>query len=142
MVILRFYNTLTRRKEEFQPIIPGEVRMYTCGPTVHDYAHLGNYRAYIFEDLLRRTLKYFGYHVTQVMNITDVDDKTIRKSRALGISLTEYVKTYKDAFFADLDALHIERAEVYPAATDHIPEMVDLIQRLQEGGHTYTADDS
>ncbi|MFH1861176.1 MAG: cysteine--tRNA ligase, partial [bacterium] len=123
-------------------IIPGEVRLYTCGPTIHDYAHLGNFRAYIFEDLLRRTLKFFGYRVTQVMNLTDVDDKIIRKSRAAGLSLTDYTRIYQEAFFRDLDALRIERAEVYPAATDHIPEMVDLIQRLQEGGHTYTADDS
>lgn len=142
MQTLRFYNTLTRTKEDFQPIQPGKVGLYTCGPTVHDYAHLGNFRAYLFEDLLRRTLKFFGYSVKQVMNLTDVDDKTIRKSRERNLPLSEYTKIYKDAFFQDLDALRIERAEVYPAATDHIPEMVELIQKLTAQGHTYTSDGS
>ncbi len=142
MDALRFYNTLTRRKEEFRPIEPGHVRMYTCGPTIHDYAHLGNYRAYIFEDLLRRTLKFFGYKVTQVMNVTDVDDKTIRKSREQGLTLEEYTRKFKEAFFEDLDALGIERAEHYPAATEHIPEMVDLVQKLIEKGHTYESEGS
>lgn len=116
--------------------------MYTCGPTVHDYAHLGNFRAYLFEDLLRRSLKFFGYQVTQVMNVTDVDDKTIRKSRERGQSLSEYTQQFKGAFFEDLDALRIERAEYYPAATDHIPEMVDLVERLREKGHTYESEGS
>ncbi len=142
MTTLRFYNSLTRLKEDFQPIREGEVRMYTCGPTVHDYAHIGNFRAYVFEDLLRRTLKTFGYRVIQVMNITDVDDKTIRKSRENGLSLQEYTQKYKEAFFEDLDALRIERAEHYPCATDHIPEMVDLIQRLIEKGYTYESEGS
>ncbi len=142
MQTLRFYNTLTHTKEDFHPIQPGKVGMYTCGPTVHDYAHLGNFRAYLFEDLLRRTLKFFGYSVKQVMNLTDVDDKTIRKSREHNLPLSAYTKLYKDAFFQDLDALRIERAEVYPAATDHIPEMVDLIQKLTAHGHTYTSDGS
>ena len=142
MPVIRFYNTLSHLKEEFHPIVPGEVRLYTCGPTVHDYAHLGNFRAYLFEDLLRRTLKYFGFKVTQVMNLTDVEDKIIRKSRASGQSIADYTRIYKEAFFQDLDALRIERAEVYPAATDHIPEMVDLIQKLQAKGHTYDADGS
>jgi cysteinyl-tRNA synthetase len=142
MQTLRFYNTLTNRQEEFIPLKPGEAGLYTCGPTVHDYAHLGNYRAYIFEDLLRRTLKYFGYRVKQVMNLTDVDDKTIRKSREQGLTLSDYTKTYKDAFFQDLEALRIERAEVYPAATDHIPEMVDLVQKLIARGHTYESEGS
>lgn len=142
METLRFYNTLSHRKEDFQPIHSGEARVYTCGPTVHDYAHLGNFRAYVFEDLLRRTLKFFGLKVIQVMNVTDVDDKTIRKSRAKGLSLAEYTRIYQDAFFDDLDALHIERAEFYPLATDHIPEMVDLIQKLAEKGHTYESEGS
>jgi cysteinyl-tRNA synthetase len=142
MESLRLYNTLNRRKEAFQPIDPDEVRLYTCGPTVHDFAHLGNCRAFIFEDLLRRTLKFFGYALIQVMNVTDVDDKTILKSRAQGITLEEYTKQYTDAFFEDLDTLRIERAEHYPEATDHIPEMVELIQKLTEKGHTYEADGS
>jgi cysteinyl-tRNA synthetase len=142
MPTLRFYNTYSHQKEDFQPITSGEVRLYTCGPTVHDFAHLGNYRAYVFEDLLRRTLKYFGYKVMQVMNLTDVEDKIIRKSREKGVSIAEYTQEYKEAFFRDLDALRIERAEFYPAATDHIPEMVDLIRRLQEKGHTYVSEGS
>jgi len=142
MPALRFYNTLSHLKEDFRPITPGEVRMYTCGPTVHDYAHLGNFRAYIFEDLLRRALKYFGYKVRQVMNLTDVEDKIIRKSREKGLSIGDYTREYKEAFFRDLDALRIERAEVYPAATDHLPEMVDLIQKLIARNHTYEADGS
>jgi cysteinyl-tRNA synthetase len=109
---------------------------------VHDFAHIGNFRAYVFEDLLRRTLKYFSFTVTQVMNLTDVDDKTIRKSRAQGLSLNDYTRTYKDAFFQDRDALRIEHAEVYPAATDHVPEMVELIQKLIEKGHTYESEGS
>lgn len=139
---LRFYNTLSNWKEDFVPITPGRVGMYTCGPTVHDYAHIGNFRAYVFEDLLRRTLKYFGFQVFQVMNLTDVDDKTIRKSRAQGLSLNDYTRIYKEAFFQDLDALRIEHAEVYPAATDHLPEMVELIQKLIETGHTYESEGS
>ncbi|TKJ41123.1 cysteine--tRNA ligase [candidate division LCP-89 bacterium B3_LCP] len=139
---LRFYNTFTRRKEPFKPIIADEVRMYTCGPTVHDFAHLGNYRAYIFEDILRRTLKFFGYSVIQVMNLTDVDDKTIRKSRERGVTLQEYTREYTESFFEDLDALRIERAEFYPEATKHIPEMVELIEKLIANGHTYETDGS
>jgi len=138
---LRFYNTMTRRVEPFTPLEPGRVRMYTCGPTVYDYAHIGNFRAYVFEDLLRRYLKFRGYQVTQVMNLTDVDDKTIRGARREGISLAEYTARYKQAFFEDLDTLRIERAEHYPAATDHIPEMIALIERLLERGHAYVSDD-
>ncbi|RMF88331.1 MAG: cysteine--tRNA ligase, partial [Nitrospinota bacterium] len=140
--MLKFYNSLTRRKEEFHPIEPGRVRMYTCGPTVYDYAHIGNFRAYIFEDILRRYLKYKGYQVTQVMNITDVDDKTIRESRRRGMSLKEFTSFYVQAFFEDLETLNIERAEYYPAATEHIDQMVALIKRLIENGHTYEVDGS
>lgn len=134
---LRFFNTLTRKKEEFIPIEPGKVRMYTCGPTVYDYAHIGNFRAYMFEDLLRRYLEYKGFKVTQVMNITDVDDKTIAGSRSKKISLSEYTKEYKDAFFEDLDFLNIERAEHFPEATAHIKEMVDLVKKLLDKGFAY-----
>ncbi len=137
---LRFRNSLTRTKEEFQPIEPGHVRMYTCGPTVYYYAHIGNFRAYMFEDLLRRYLKFKGYKVTQVMNLTDVDDKTIRDSQKEGVSLKEFTKKYIDAFFHDLDTLGIERAEYYPAATDHIPEMVAIIKKLLERGLAYEVD--
>ncbi|MFQ5870140.1 MAG: cysteine--tRNA ligase [Candidatus Zixiibacteriota bacterium] len=139
---LRFYNTFTKKIEEFSSIRPGEVRMYTCGPTVYDYAHIGNYRAYIFEDLLRRYLKYKGYNVIQVMNVTDIDDKSIRASREQGIRLQEYTRKYKDAFFEDIDTLNIERAEHYPVATEHIPEMVEMIKTLLERGHAYQKDGS
>lgn len=140
--MLQFYNTLTRQKEEFKPIKPGKVAMYTCGPTVYNYAHIGNFRAYIFEDLLRRYLKYRGYDVTQAMNLTDVEDKLIRDSRQAGLSLDDFTAVYKQAFFEDLHTLNIEPAEVYPAATAHIPEMVALIQRLLERGFAYKVDGS
>jgi cysteinyl-tRNA synthetase len=137
--MLRLYNTLTRVKEEFQPIHPGEVRLYTCGPTVYDYAHIGNFRTFVFEDLMRRYLIYKGYRVNQVMNLTDVDDKTIRGARQTKTSLSEYVRFYTQAFFEDLQTLNIQGAEHYPAATEHIPEMVALIKRLLERGYAYEA---
>jgi cysteinyl-tRNA synthetase len=140
--MLRFYNTLTRHKEAFHPLEPGQVRMYTCGPTVYNHPHIGNYRAYMFEDLLRRYLKYRGYNVTQVMNLTDVEDKTIRDSQKAGMSLRDFTAMYTKAFFEDLRTLNIESAEQYPAATDHIPDMVALIQQLQERGYTYNVDGS
>jgi cysteinyl-tRNA synthetase len=135
--MLRLYNTLTRVKEEFQPIHAGKVHLYTCGPTVYDYAHIGNFRAFVFEDMMRRYLSYKGYRVIQVMNLTDVDDKTIRGARQAKTSLLEYVKFYAQEFFADLQTLNIQRAEHYPAATEHIPEMVALINRLLDRGYAY-----
>ncbi|MCP4581464.1 MAG: cysteine--tRNA ligase [candidate division Zixibacteria bacterium] len=134
---LNLYNTFTRRKEEFKPIESGKVGMYTCGPTVYAPAHLGNYRAYMFEDILRRYLIFKGYEVTQVMNLTDIDDKTIRDSNAKGITLSEHTQPFKEKFFRDIDRLHIQRAEHYPAATEHINEMVELVKALQENGHAY-----
>ena len=136
---LQFYNTMSRKVEEFKSINPDEVRMYTCGPTVYNHAHIGNFRAYIFEDLLRRYLKYRGYKVTQVMNLTDIDDKTIKGTIEQGVTLDEYTKTYKDAFFADIDALRIERAEHYPEATTHINEMVEMVKTLLDKGYAYRA---
>lgn len=141
METVRFYNTLTRTSEIFTPLVAGKAGMYTCGPTVYNYAHIGNFRAYVFEDLLRRTLEFCGYQVTQVMNLTDVDDKTIRDSISAGKTLRAYTEIYKKAFFEDLKALHIEPAEYYPAATDHIPEMIALIQTLMDKGFAYQADD-
>jgi cysteinyl-tRNA synthetase len=134
---LVFKNTLTRTKEEFKSMEPGKVRMYTCGPTVYNFAHIGNFRTYMFEDLLRRYLQYKGYQVTQVMNLTDIDDKTIRGSQTEGIPLREYTARYIKAFFDDLDTLRIQRAEYYPAATDHIPEMVAIIKKLIDRGLAY-----
>src|SRR5512137_1158594 len=138
---LKFYNTLSRRPDEFHTLEEGHVRMYTCGPTVYNYAHIGNFRAYIFEDLLRRYLKFRGFQVTQVMNLTDVDDKTIRGANEKKILLSEYTKTYVDAFFADLKTLNVEPAEFYPAATDHIPDMIALIGRLFANGLAYKSED-
>ena len=140
--MLRLFNTLTRTKEVFEPVHAGEVRMYTCGPTVYDYAHIGNFRTFIFEDVLRRYLLYKGYRVVQVMNLTDVDDRMIQGAQQAGLSLSEHSAVFKKAFFEDLQTLNIEPAEYYPAATDHIPEMVALIKQLLEGGYAYRADDS
>ncbi len=139
--MLYLHNTLTRRREVFEPLEAGIVKFYTCGPTVYDYAHLGNFRAYIFEDILRRTLKYHGYRTVQVMNLTDVDDKTIRGTIEAGTNLDAYTKRYKDAFFEDLKTLRIEPAEYYPAATDHIQDMITLIERLIKRKHAYPTDD-
>jgi cysteinyl-tRNA synthetase len=108
---------------------------------VYNFAHIGNFRAYMFEDVLRRVVKFNGYKVKQVMNLTDVDDKTIRGANAAGVPLVEYTKQYKDAFFADLASLNIERAELYPAATDHIPEMINLVSKLIEKGFAYKSED-
>ena len=139
---LRFYNTLSRKLEAFEPIESGHVRMYTCGPTVYDFSHIGNLRTFLFEDVLRRTLKFFGYDVTQVMNLTDIDDKTIREATAAGLGIREYTDRFIEAFFSDLDTLHVERAEHYPRATDYIPQMVKLVQRLEDSGHAYRSDGS
>ena len=139
---LQFHNTMSRRQEAFEPREAGKAAMYTCGPTVYNYAHIGNFRAYIFEDILRRTLRFCGYEVNQVMNLTDIDDKTIRDSIAAGMSLDAFTQQYKDAFFEDVDELRIERAEAYPAATDHISEMIDIITTLVEKGIAYVSDDN
>jgi len=136
-----FFNTLTRKKEKFTPLERGKVKIYTCGPTVYDFAHIGNFRTFIFQDLLRRWLEYRGFRVTQVMNITDVDDKTIRGARKQGVSLRQYTDYYMKAFFEDIEALNLEKAEHYPRATEHIPEMVSLIKRLLEKGYAYKGED-
>ena len=136
-----FFNTLTRRKEKFVPIEDGKVRMYTCGPTVYDYAHIGNFRAFVFEDLLKRWLEYRGFKVTHVMNLTDVDDKTIRGSQKQKVPLAKYTEHYAKAFFEDINALNIEPADYYPKATSHIPEMVALVKRLMQNGYGYRGQD-
>ena len=138
---MKVFNSLTRREESLAPLADGTVRFYTCGPTVYNFAHIGNFRAYTFEDILRRVIQFNGMKVKQVMNLTDVDDKTIRGANAAGVALTDYTKTYKDAFFADLKKLNIQPAEVYPAATDHIPEMIALVEKLVEKGVAYKSDD-
>ena len=139
---LQFTNTMGGKKEEFHPLNPPNVGMYTCGPTVYDFAHIGNFRTYLFEDILRRYLIYRGYRVFQVMNLTDVEDKIIRAAQSKGISIFEHTRPYIEAFFEDLDTLRIQRAEVYPRATDHIPEMLEIIRILREKGHTYESEGS
>lgn len=138
---LCLFNTESRSKEVLTPIYDRHVRMYTCGPTVYNYAHIGNFRTYVFEDLLRRTIKFFGMRITQVMNLTDVDDKTIKGAIAQGITLDEFTKPFKEAFFNDLKTLNIEPAEHYPAATDYILEMIDMITELLSKGVAYKGGD-
>ena len=139
---LTLFNTASQRLEEFTPLEPGHVRMYTCGPTVHDYSHVGNFRTVLFQDLLRRVLESQDYQVTQVMNITDVEDRIIRKSAEKSLSIDEYTAPYIEAYHEDLRTLRVEPAAHYPRATRHIPEMVALIQQLEAKGHTYVTDAS
>ncbi len=138
---LQFYNSLSHRVEPMTPLHPGKVGMYTCGPTVYNFAHIGNFRCYAFEDILKRTLLASGLKVRHVMNLTDVDDKTIRGSQAAKLPLREFTQTYKDAFFQDIQTLRMLPADVYPAATDTIPEMIQLIQTLFDKGIAYQAED-
>ena len=141
MTTLSFHNSLTHRVQEFKPIKDGQLGLYTCGPTVYNYAHIGNFRCYAFEDILKRTLRFCGYNVKHVMNLTDVDDKTIRGSQAAKIPLNDFTQKYKDAFFNDIKTLRIIPADVYPAATAHIPEMIEIIKALFDKGIAYQAED-
>jgi cysteinyl-tRNA synthetase len=138
---LKFYNTLTKRKDVFRPLRKGMVTVYNCGPTVYDYSHIGNLRSYVFADILRRYLEYKKFKVTQIMNITDVDDKTIKGSQKQKISLTKYSKKYEKAFFEDIDMLNIKKANRYPRATEHIKEMVNLVKALLQKGYAYKSKD-
>ena len=140
--MLRFYNTLSAQVEELVPLEEGRVRMYTCGPTVYDYAHIGNYRTFIFCDLLRRHLRLSGYELLHVMNLTDVDDKTIQNAKAAGLSLAEYTDRYIKAFFEDSRQLRLKRPEKIVRATEHIPDMARAIQQLQDKGYTYQREGS
>ena len=140
--MLAFYNTLTRRRETFEPLQAGRAGIYSCGPTVYDYAHIGNWRAFVFYDLLRRTLRARGFEVEQVMNLTDVDDKIIRGAREAGVSLQAFTAPYIEAFFEDRQALNLEPAEHYPRATEHIAEMVAMVQRLLDHGIAYRKEGS
>ena len=139
--MIQLYNTESRKKEQIVPLDGKTIRMYTCGPTVYNYAHIGNFRTYVFEDLLRRTLKFCGYQVCQAMNITDLDDKTIRGSMEKKISLKAFTAPYTEAFFEDLATLSIERVEYYPKATDYIPEMIVIIEKLMEKGIAYRGEE-
>ncbi len=146
---IRLYNTLGRELQVFEPLEAGTARMYACGPTVYNYAHIGNLRTYVFEDLLRRTFIYFGYKVEHVMNVTDVghltddgdegEDKMIKSAREQGKSVWDIANFFADAFFQDLAKLKVEMPEVVCKATDHIADMIDLIRRLEERGYTYLA---
>ena len=139
---LRFHNTLTQSVQPFEPLEDKLVRMYTCGPTVYDYAHIGNFRTFVFYDLLRRWLRASGFTLDHVMNITDVDDKIIRNAVAQGKSLEEYTNIYTDAFLADCATLRLERPERIARATAHIHEMAAAIHKLEDTGHTYRSDGS
>jgi len=139
---LRLYNTLSGQVEDFVPLEGNRVRMYTCGLTVYDYGHIGNYRTFVFQDILRRYLKYRGYEVCQVMNLTDVDDNTIRGAQAAGISLAEYTEKFIKAFEADRQLLNLETPEIVVRATEHVDDMVRLIQTLEAKGYAYRSDGS
>jgi cysteinyl-tRNA synthetase len=137
---LRLTNTLTGRKEEFQPLEPGRVGMYTCGPTVWNYAHVGNLRAMLLYDLLKRHLLFSGYQVTHVMNITDIDDRILHEAKHAGQTIREYTDRYTEAFFSDIAQLRFLAADVYPRATQHIPDIIEIVSRLVANGHAYAAD--
>src|SRR5580700_9985772 len=139
---IRFHNTLGGKIEAFAPQNGNEVRMYTCGPTVYDYAHIGNYRTFVFQDILRRFLKLRGFKMKHVMNLTDVDDRIIANSAAAGVSIREYTEKFAQAFFDDCKTLSIEAPEHWIRATDHIDDMVKLIERLQEKTYTYPSEGS
>lgn len=138
---LKLFNTLSAKKEIFKPIKKNKVGLYTCGPTVYNFAHIGNLRTYVFEDVLRRALKYNGYQVKQIMNITDVEDKIIKKAQQKGKNIYVITKPYTKIFFEDLKKLNIEKAEFYPKATGHIKEMIDLIKKLFLKGIAYQGED-
>jgi cysteinyl-tRNA synthetase len=139
-VTLRFHNTLTGTKDVFEPLEEGHVRMYTCGPTVWNFAHMGNLRAFLFYDLLRRHLQVAGYRVTHVMNITDIDDRILDQAMHAGTTIAEYTRPFAEAFFDDMKTLRAQRAEHYPRASDHIDEMIRMISTLLERGNAYVAD--
>jgi cysteinyl-tRNA synthetase len=139
---LRFHNTLTGKTEPFTPLRDGEVKMYTCGPTIYDYAHIGNFRTFVFQDILRRYLKQRGLNLTHAMNLTDVDDRIIANAAAAKVGIREYTEKFAQAFFEDCKALSVEAPEHWIRATDHIPEMVQLIERLREKTFTYDSEGS
>ncbi|MBK7393659.1 MAG: cysteine--tRNA ligase [Chloracidobacterium sp.] len=141
-MMLKFFNTLSRQVEEFQPIESGKVRMYICGPTVWNFAHIGNFRTFIFGDVLRRYLKFKGFELTHVMNLTDIDDRIINEAAARNISIDEFTEPFAQYFLEDFDALGNERPEIIPRATHHIAEMIDIISTLLDNGHAYESDGS
>lgn len=136
-----FYNVLSRKKEKFKPLKNKMVKFYACGPTVYDFVHIGNLKTYIFEDVLRRALKYNGYKVKQAMNITDVEDKIIKRAKAENKNISEITEFYTEEFFKDIKKLNIESAEIYPKATEHIKEMLDIVKILMKEGAAYKGKD-
>jgi cysteinyl-tRNA synthetase len=143
----RFYNSYQKELVDFIPVTPGEVKIYSCGPTVYDFAHIGNFRSYVFTDILRRSLKLGGYTVKHAMNITDVDDKTIRRTLERNPDptiddLKEYTRTYSHAFFEDIKKMGIDTLEYYPQATDYMKSMVELVENLEKKGLAYRLDGS
>ncbi|NIM16342.1 MAG: cysteine--tRNA ligase [Candidatus Aminicenantes bacterium] len=139
---MKFYNTLTNKIETFKEIKQGTIGLYTCGPTVYDYSHIGNFRSYMFEDLVKRYFIYKGYQVNHVMNITDIDDKTIKKANEMGTSLEEVTSIYIKTFMEDIETLNILKADHYPRATEHIDEMLETVDQLYEKGYAYKKDNS
>ena len=137
---IRFFSTMEGKKIDFLPENSDEVKIYSCGPTVYNFAHLGNFRSYVFTDVLRRFLKFSGYKVNHCMNITDVDDKTIRTAAEEGLSLSAFTEKYTNEFFIDLQKLNIEKVEHYPRATHSIDAMTDLLKRLDTKGYVYKKD--
>ena len=140
--MFRIHNTLTNEIEEFQPLDPNEVRMYSCGPTVWNFAHIGNFRTFVFGDILRRYLRFKGYNLKHVMNLTDVDDRIISEASKLGITINNLTGRFIEVFWEDLDSLNCERPEIAPRTTEHIAEMIELIQTLIEKGHAYKSEGS
>src|SRR5207245_1852476 len=138
---LRLYNTMSAKVEEFRPLQNSEVRMYSCGPTVYDYGHIGNFRTFVFVDLLRRFLRQSGYKLDHVMNITDVDDKIIRNAAERKLSVREYASKYEDAFLEDMEMLNLQRPEQLVRATDYIQQMADFIATLEKKGYAYKTED-
>jgi len=136
-MVLQLYNTLSRKKEVFKPIKKGQIGLYSCGPTVYNFAHIGNFRNYVFVDILKGYLKFKGFKVKHVMNITDIDDKTIRDSAKAGMNLKEFTEKYTKAFFDDIKALNIEKADIYPKATEHVKDMIKFVKVLVKKKYAY-----
>lgn len=138
---LNLFNSFTRQEEPFHPLLPPLVTMYACGPTVYNHAHIGNFRSFIYEDLLRRVLKLFGFQIQHMMNFTDVDDKTIHGAQAAKLPLREFTEKYIEGFQRDMRTLNIETPEIHARATDHVSDMVQMIEKLINRGHAYLSED-
>ena len=134
---MKIYNSMTREKQEFVPITPGEVKMYSCGPTVYDYFHIGNARPFIVFDTMRRYLEYKGYKVTFVQNFTDIDDKMINRANKEGITVRELADRFIAEYFKDADSLGIRRATIHPKATENIDAIIDVVKSLEDKGFAY-----